>query len=523
VPYALTLPNQYEGQIRTDLTLVDETARQKFLREQARLWRIDSAGLTSAQLQEKLNAHVAQEREKGSLAHAIDEARRAAPWMLAGALFLLAFLSRRSVATGPRELVTHLIFAAAIILGLFGWMLAGWLAVAAGFAFCVSRLGIVRTLGALLALSFVVALVFWLCPAGLKWYHNRDNQPLTFVIFYSVALVAGLVLTRAIGAPSWREHAVRAFWIVGVAVWLIAYFGPYSNALTGQGSKVVLGGIVTVIIIAALGFRRFFTWPALLLLGLIPFVAFNTESYNIRYRLDRISELPLAIGLVICGLLAVAWAFSLQLGATPDRRTLNRRFAFFSAAAWILICALFFQFEIGKIAGCILGALWLAGVLELFRRGRVPSGWSALASVIVLFATFHFVLNGFAFSHVDFRFAANKIIPFAAESWRAPQEIAWTALKYLFVLLPALAVLYFAALGTPLAFQLLQLGWWRELMIVISSLGLAIFDRRGMNELCREEICFWTFLNLALGLLCLAANWRRCDTPAVTEANAIKS
>jgi hypothetical protein len=33
-------------------------------------------------------------------------------------------------------------------------------------------------------------------------------------------------------------------------------------------------------------------------------------------------------------------------------------------------------------------------------------------------------------------------------------------------------------------------------MIVASALGLAIFNARGMRDLCQEEIYFWTFLNL---------------------------
>jgi hypothetical protein len=44
--------------------------------------------------------------------------------------------------------------------------------------------------------------------------------------------------------------------------------------------------------------------------------------------------------------------------------------------------------------------------------------------------------------------------------------------------------------------QILLLGWWRELTIIASALGLAIFNARGMRDLCEEEIYFWTFLNL---------------------------
>lgn len=44
-------------------------------------------------------------------------------------------------------------------------------------------------------------------------------------------------------------------------------------------------------------------------------------------------------------------------------------------------------------------------------------------------------------------------------------------------------------------------------MIVLRALGLAIFDARGVDELCSEKIYFWTFLNLTLWLFCLASAW----------------
>src|SRR6476646_7788213 len=109
-----------------------------------------------------------------------------------------------------------------------------------------------------------------------------------------------------------------------------------------------------------------------------------------------------------------------------------------------------------------------------------------------------FFLNCFALSHFDFRFAATKIFPFARELWRAPQLIAWAMLKYAFALLPAFAVLRVSAVGERVWREILLLGWSRELMIVASALGLAIFNQRGMRDLCEEEIYFWTFLNLIL-------------------------
>lgn len=519
-PYGLTLPEEYEGQVRTDLTLLEDDVRAKFLREQARLWRIPDDSLTSNEIERRLNEHVTRARERGDKAHAIDIAVRVAPWAIGGAFFLLSFLGSPGVTGVSRSRVLPAIpIAAGIACGLVGVPFAGWIVAGGACLLCVAQLGAIRTLGAAALLFVIGGIVFWLAPLGLKSYHGGGKQPLILAVSYALALIAGVVVTRAIGAPSRQQHLARLLWTVGIAVWLLAYFGPYSHALTGQGSKVVLAGLVTTVIVIAGGAKIFRTWPALLLLGLFPFVAFNTESYNIKYRLlDRVSTMPAAVGLSICLLLGVAWAIAMQLGGQANRMRLQAPAAALVAAVWTLICTAFFQFETGKVIGCILGSLWLAGVLHFFRKTGLPLGWSALAGVILLFAMFHFVLNGFALSHVDFRFASNKIIAFREEVWRAPQLIAWTAVKYLFILLPAFAVLFRGSNGPQLAFQLLQFGWWRELMIVVSSLGLAIFDRRGLDELCSEEIYFWTFLNIALCLFCLAVLWSRRRRPARVSA-----
>jgi hypothetical protein len=69
-------------------------------------------------------------------------------------------------------------------------------------------------------------------------------------------------------------------------------------------------------------------------------------------------------------------------------------------------------------------------------------------------------------------------------------------LKYAFALAPAFAVLRQSAVRDQIWREILLLGWWRELMIVAGALGLAIFNERGMRDLCQEEIYFWTFLNM---------------------------
>jgi hypothetical protein len=186
-----------------------------------------------------------------------------------------------------------------------------------------------------------------------------------------------------------------------------------------------------------------------------------------------------------------------------------------SIAAWLVLGKILFQFDVAKLLGGLLASLWLAGAFRLFQRTQLPPRWFALIAAVFLFVLLTFFLNGFALSHVDFRFATDKIYPFGKELWRAPQLILWAMLKYGFALLPALAIVR-ASCSPSVWRQLLLLGWWRELGIVAGALGLAIFNRRGMGDLCSEEIYFWTFLNLVLvgAALLLARPAARAAAPA---------
>lgn len=537
VPYALTLPDEYEGHIRTDLTLLPNESRQKLLEAQARVWRIPSEGLASGELEARLNEHVIHEREAGQRQQGLDTIWRVGPWLLAAALFLVSELKSWG---GEREKLTWSETAAVgllgvgVALGLAGISVGGWLAAVAAAWCCVHQLGTGRTIGALVVLGLVGALVFWLLPSGLRWFFIRKNQPLAYGVFYFVAVAAGLTFTFLRGAASPRQHGVGVLWTIGIAIWLLAYFGPSTAALPGRGVKVVLAILAPLAIAFAGGFRKLLSLPALCLAGLLPFMDFHTDSFNIHYRLlDRLAEIPRLMNLMLCVLLALLLVHALRLWGGRERRLRSRGrliCATVLVAGWLLIATGFFQFSAERLIGCLLGSLWLVGCLELFRRADLPPSWSALAGVILLFAVFHFVLDGFALSHVDFRFASNKIIPFQEEALRAPQLIGWVVLKYLFALLPPFGVL-FLAVNKDTALQLLQLGCWRELMIVLSAFGLAVFDARGVDELCSEEIYFWTFLNLALWLFCLSAGWahrpslpmkpvasRRVPAPTVARA-----
>lgn len=514
VPHALTLPGEYEGQVRTDLTLLPNDSRRKLLEAQAQVWRTASAGLTSVELEARLNEHVIQNREKGHRQQGLNTLWRVGPWLLTTALFLLSELKPWA---GERKNLRWLEMAAVALLGLglalglAGTSAGGWLAaVAAGWR-CVQKLGFGRTLGALIALGVVGTVVFWVMPTVLEWFHVGEHQPLAWSIFYPLVLATGLALTFRIGAASPRQHAARVLLVVGIALWLLAYFGPYNYALTGRGTKVVLAILAPLAVMLVGGFRSFVAPSTLCILGLVPFVTFHTSSFNIEYRItDRVAEMPIPFGFAFCLLAGLLAMVALSHGGPGKPRLRQVKFGLITSSvasvAWLLICVTLFQFGPGKLLGVLLGTLALIGFLQLFARAGLPTPWSALAGVILLFALLHFVLNGFALSHVDFRFASDKIIPFQEEALRAPQLILWVLLKYLFVLLPAFGVLLFA-LGRDTALQLLQLGCWRELMIVLSAVGLAIFDARGMDELCSEEIYFWTFLNFALWLLCLASAW----------------
>ncbi len=534
VPYALTLPDKYEGHVRTDLTSLPNELRQKLLEEQARVWQIPTERLASDDLEARLNQHVSREREEGRRQQTLNTIWRVGPWLLAAALFLLRELKPRSE---KRKRIIWSQTAAvgllglAIALGLGGIGFSGELAALAAAWWCVHQLGIARTAGALFLLALVCAVVFWIIPVGLEWFHVGEHQPIAWGIFYPLALAVGLAVSLTRGVSPWQQHAPRVLLVVGLMLWLLACFGPYNYALTGRGPKVVLGILAPLAILLAGGYRTFFSFSTLGLVGLVPFVTFHTSSFNIEYRIiDRVAEMPMPAGFALSVLAAGLVVASLYTNGAERPFFLGPKAAvvvIVGLVGWLLVCAGLFQVDFGKLLGTLLGSLALLSFIQLFRRAGLSATWTALAGVILLFAVFHLVLNGFALSHVDFRFAANKIILFQEEALRAAQLIVWAVVKYLFVLLPVLGVLLFS-LQKGTALQILQLGCWRELMIVLSALGLAIFDARGVDELCGEEIYFWTFLNFALWMFCLASAWvhrplnleRRAPVPLPAETLA---
>jgi type I phosphodiesterase/nucleotide pyrophosphatase len=515
VPYGLLLPADYEGQIRMDLTRLAPDAAQRWLSEQAKVWRVQVDGLPLDQAQARLNQEIAQRRTAGRRDSALDVAWTSAPFLLAAAFFLLSELRVRPREGGRIRLLQIAVFALGLALVLIGVHGAGWILAAAAFLRCLENLGLITTLWILPAVAALGALAFWLFPAGLTWIHDETHRPIAFIGFYVAAAGCGLGFVRLRQTASGRMQALDVLWVVGVAVWLLAYFGPLGYSLTRHGSLMVLTLFPIAAVILAGGWRALFAGPVLLWPALLPLVFYDVESFNLKYPLlDRIKEL-LPTGQLLVAAVALA-LFVVALRWTSRSRWLV---ALAFAVLWLIVGRFFFQFDVGKLVGGLLACSWFAGCLELFRRARLPLRWFALIGAVFLFVLLTFFLNGFALSHVDFRFAATKIYPFATELWRAPQLIAWAMLKYAFALLPALAVLRRSSAGDLVWREILLLGWGRELTIVASAIGLAIFNARGMRDLCEEEIYFWTFLNVVLFVVCLIFSHSR-RSPTLPERSA---
>ena len=505
VPYALALPDEYEGDLRTDLTLLPEELRQRFLHAQAQAWRVPEWGQSSDALEAQLNAHVRQNRDEAHHQHAIEVIRQVAPWILAAALFLLSQFQSHTRATTPLDragLIALALLALGILLGMAGVKSGSWLVSITALFWCFRHLGVVRTLAALCLLALLGTFAFWLLPSRAAWFHNKSNQPLGWLVFYPVTALAGVVFSFTSGTRTLRQRITQVLWTMGVAIWLLTYFGPYKYALPGRGPIIVLLILTPLAIIVAAGWRVLISVPTLFGFALVPFVIFHTESYNIHFSLDRISAMPLALNVAICAVIGLIWLYAFHL---VGNRRINWPRAILLFAIWIFLGIALFQFETGKLIGSLLGGICVAGCLELFRRAGLSVNWSALISAIMLFTVFYFVLNGFTLSHVDFRFASEKIIPFQQEAFRAPQLIAWVLVKYLFILLPVLCIVLVATSGASLTLFLAQFGWWRELMLAVCALGLSLFHTGGLSELCGEEIYFWTFLNLVIWLLVIAS------------------
>lgn len=515
-PYGLILPADYDGQVRLDLTRLAPEAEERWLAAQARSWRVPIAGLPLSAAQARLNQEIIQRSTEAQNATAREIAWQSAPFWLAAGLFLVGEIQPGKGREKSRgRLLQIALFAIGLALVSMKLTWSAWVFAAAALVWLAGLLAIGQTFAALAALALLGAAAFWLFPAGLSWIQDEAHRPLAFIAFYLAAAGCGIAWSRLHPASSWRHSLLDALWAVALAVWLLMYFGPLGYSLTRHGSLVVLGILPIVAVIIAGGFGALRCPAALLLLGLAPIICYDVESFNLKYPLlDRIPHLPIVLQ---AGLGAVAvFLFVITVPLGRDGIWRHRATILVSISAWLGVGAILFQFDFSKLIGGLLACLWLTGCFRLFRRAQLPRRWFALITVFFLFVLLTFFLNGFALSHVDFRFATNKIYPFGKEIWRAPQLILWAALKYAFALLPALARGR-ASAGSGVWRQSLLLGWWRELTVIAGALGLAVFDRRGMGDLCAEEIYFWTFFNLILVAACLIFS-RASHSPAIPQS-----
>jgi hypothetical protein len=496
LPYGLILPDTYEGQIRLDLTRLAPETGERWLAAQAKVVRVPIEGLPLDQAEARVNEKILRRHTEDQRGAALEALWRSVPFWIATALFLIRELPFRRRSEGKRgQLLQIAFFAFGLALVWMGFAFAAWFFAMAAFLRCLERFGPAMSVASLFAVCLLGVAAFWIFPAGLPWITKDAHRPLGFATFYIAAAAIGLALARWRGLDSWRTRIPEMLLVIGISAWLLGYFGPLGYSLTRHASRALLPILPIAAVIIAGGFRTFASRPALFLLGLLPFALYDVESFNLRYPgLDRIHQLPVIAQLVLAGIAANLFVLALPRG--------RKLMPFLLISVWLSLGALFFQFELSRLIGGLLACMWLAGSLELFRRARLPTRWFSLVSVLFLFILLTFFLNGFALSHVDFRFAANKIFPFAREVWRAPQLILWAMLKYAFALVPAFAVLRASSAGERVWSDLLLLGWWRQLTIVAGALGLAVFEGGGMRDLCSEEIYFWTFLNIVLWAGC---------------------
>jgi len=315
LPYGLTLPAGYEGQIRLDLTRLAPDAREKWLAAQASVWRVPIAGLPWEAAQAHLNEHITRQRTEGQRAAALDALRRSLPFWLAVALFLIGELPTKNRPEGKRRalFLQIALFAAGLALISMGIAWAGWVIVIAMFIRCLERFGLALSLALLFGSALLGAATFWFFPAGLSWIHDGAHRPLAFIAFYATALGCGFVLARTRGANSWRTTVADMLWVLGIFIWLLGYFGPLGYSLTRHGSLIVLGILPIAAVIVSGGLRTLFAKPALLLAGLVPVILYDVESFNLKYLLlDRIPELPVGARLFLCVVAAALFVVALS-------------------------------------------------------------------------------------------------------------------------------------------------------------------------------------------------------------------
>src|ERR1051325_5549961 len=93
LPYGLTLPAGYEGQVRIDLTRLSPEVSGKWLTAQARVVKVPIADLRTDAAQALLNGRIVQNRTEGQRVTALNVLWRSLPFWFAAAFFLASQLS----------------------------------------------------------------------------------------------------------------------------------------------------------------------------------------------------------------------------------------------------------------------------------------------------------------------------------------------------------------------------------------------------------------------------------------------
>src|SRR5204862_431925 len=82
--------------------------------------------------------------------------------------------------------------------------------------------------------------------------HDMTHRPLGYVAFYAGSLIVAYLGFR-------YRSIVDVLWVAGVAVWLLAYFGPLGYSLLRHGSLIVLIIFPLAAIISVTGWRALLT------------------------------------------------------------------------------------------------------------------------------------------------------------------------------------------------------------------------------------------------------------------------
>jgi hypothetical protein len=380
-----------------------------------------------------------------------------------------------------------------------------WLAPLTIAAILVLRGGLRRFENFATPLVGAGGIAFYVAPRLRGSWHVRAYHELGQVIFFVVMGLLGLLVVRALPprqTPTLRARRIeRWLWAVAALTWALSLFGVYHYSLTRLAPPALL---VTLAVAAWIRRgARAFGRGALPAIALLPLLFTSAESHNLDIALlDALDRVPALVVYLLAGSLTLC----LLPLRKPPWRTMAEAAPLLALAAWAVLSIAVLEFRGSQVVAFSCCALGLRGLLTLVRRARLSPVWSALALAICLVLASNAAFEGFALSHVNFRFAAELVIPFRTELFRAAQLVVWACLKYAFAWLPIVWILKRDARAPGVVLKLLvQLGAWRLLFTAIATLGFRCFDKVAIHELCSEELYYWGWFSLFAWLAALTA------------------